>query len=685
MQNIILQKEDFSGFQLGDFPYDHEHSAMGEYHYYPPKGNRGNWYCPITDYGWTAGSPMWVIARDDSSKKVMESQVLREEGKEKFWNVLVTGDEFWQDYTLEATLRRLKTGMIAGVGVRYQNSRCMYALCFNADQVQFILLDHSCAYLGDGCYKVLAAAEYHSNCETEYHISIDCVNDTFRCSIAGKELFTVRDDTYPSGRVALVANCPTQYGNVYVSADEHSYEAFSARKKAYEKKLEGLRAEYPQPKLWKKIDFQNFGAGRSVRFGDLTGNGSKDLLVAQCRKRVMKDCYADISCLTALDLDGNVLWQRGDPDPGNACLTADLPMQIADVDGDGKNEVVLSQDFKLMILDGATGEVRKWIYTPYSTTPMDRLYSGVPYGRYAFDRVNIDCIRICNFTGKAQPADILVKDRYSRLWAYDCDLKPLWFYNDGITGHFPMTKDLNGDGREEMFAGYNLVDADGKKIWTLPVPSDHTDEIVIGKIDPDRDEELICIVCGNEGFIMADLNGNIIKKDIISHAQRLSVGNYRPELPGLEIAVTTFWFNQGIIRLYDCKGNLLFSVEPGTDGNTVAPVNWVGDGRDLIILNGNVKKGGMIDGEGNRVVVFPEDGHPDLCCEVLDITGDCRDEVIIWDEKEMWIYTQDREFKGDRIYCPEKYPEYNASNYRGEYSWPGWKMSSGNSGVASAT
>ena len=31
------------------------------------------------------------------------------------------------------------------------------------------------------------------------------------------------------------------------------------------------------------------------------------------------------------------------------------------------------------------------------------------------------------------------------------------------------------------------------------------------------------------------------------------------------------------------------------------------------------------------------------------------------------------EFEGDRIYHPEKYPNYNASNYRGEYSWPRWQ------------
>lgn len=671
MDKTVVQSDSFEEFPLGDFPYDAQHSAMGEYHYYPPKGYRGKWYCPITDYDWAG--PFWAVARDDAGDNVMESQVLREKAKSKFWNVLVTGDSDYDNYTLECTVRRLKSSMLAGIAVRYQTSRCMYAFCLQDDKAQFILLDDSCAYLGADDYKLLAQADYPNDCETPYRLEVECSGSTFICRIDGKKLFEVLDSTYPRGRLALVANCPTQFKGFVLSASRKDVDTVEAGKKANAETLAKRRACYPQPKLWKKIDFGNFGPGRSVRFGDLNGDGEKELLLAQCRKRVMKDRYADISCLTAVDLNGNILWQQGDPDPENAYLTADLPMQIADIDGDGRNEVVTARDFKIMILDGATGKVKKWMYAPYSTTPMERLYSGVPYGSYAFDRVNIDCIRICNFTGKKRPTDILVKDRYSRLWAYDSDLHFLWFYNDGITGHFPLTKDLNGDGREEMFVGYNLVDADGKKLWTLPVPTDHTDEIVIGKLNPARDGEVIAIVSGNEGFMMADLQGHILKKDIIGHAQRISVGNYRPDLPGFEIAVTTFWFNQGIVRLYDCTGKLLYNWEPGTDGNIIAPVNWCGDGQDLILLNGNVEKGGLIDGYGRRVVTFPDDGHPDLCCEVLDITGDCRDEVAVWDEKSMWIYTQNREFAGDRIYCPEKYPEYNASNYRGEFSWPRWK------------
>jgi hypothetical protein len=69
--------------------------------------------------------------------------------------------------------------------------------------------------------------------------------------------------------------------------------------------------------------------------------------------------------------------------------------------------------------------------------------------------------------------------------------------------------------------------------------------------------------------------------------------------------------------------------------------------------------------------MFPDDGHPDLCGHALDVTGDARDEVIFWDQKSVWIYTQDRPFTGEHIYAPVRNPLYNESNYSAVVSQPG--------------
>ena len=82
-----------------------------------------------------------------------------------------------------------------------------------------------------------------------------------------------------------------------------------------------------------------------------------------------------ISCITAIDLDGRILWQKGEPSEQAHILgkiSADLPVQVYDIDGDGIDEVITAHNFELQILDGRTGEVKKSVKTPYSDDPDDR-------------------------------------------------------------------------------------------------------------------------------------------------------------------------------------------------------------------------------------------------------------------------------------------------------------------------
>jgi hypothetical protein len=68
-----------------------------------------------------------------------------------------------------------------------------------------------------------------------------------------------------------------------------------------------------------------------------------------------------------------------------------------------------------------------------------------------------------------------------------------------------------------------------------------------------------------------------------------------------------------------------------------------------------------------------ERGHPDLAAYTADVTGDPRDEVILWDQERVWIYSQDQPFQGNRMYVPDRSPHYNESNYRATVSLPHWQ------------
>jgi hypothetical protein len=287
--------------------------------------------------------------------------------------------------------------------------------------------------------------------------------------------------------------------------------------------------------------------------------------------------------------------------------------------------------------------------------------------------VSGDSITFVNVLGNKDRHEILVKDRYTNFWVYNNSLELLW-KGEGQTGHYPYPFP-GADGRDLIALGYALWSPEGKQLWSHDRDlRDHADGIMMGNLSGDPHAEPRVYASGSdEGFVLFDRGGNVLKHVRLGHNQSPSVGKYRPDLPGLQYMTVNFWRNPGIVTLFDADGNILAQDEPIHTGAPMLPVNWRGDGQEFVLLSGNPKEGGMIDGKLRRVVMFPDDGHPDLAANVLDATGDARDEIVLWDQERVWIYTQDRAFQGKRIFAPVRNPDYNESNYRTNVSLPNWK------------
>ncbi|PYX91834.1 MAG: hypothetical protein DMG67_08910 [Acidobacteria bacterium] len=340
--------------------------------------------------------------------------------------------------------------------------------------------------------------------------------------------------------------------------------------------------------------------------------------------------------------------------------------QIHDIDGDGHNEIVLIRDFKLQILEGSTGKLRHWVWMPAAEPAKG---SKAPY-----ELENGDAVAFLNLSGSKDRREILIKDRYRNFWIYNNSLELLW-KGQGQTGHFPYPLDIDGDGRDEFMLGYALWDHSGRQLWSHDDElQDHTDAAIVGNFSGDPEAEPRGYAAGSdEGLLIFDRRGQILKHIRVGHAQNASIAKYRPDLPGLQYMLINFWKSPGIVTLFDFDGNILAQEEPTHAGSPLLPVNWRGDGQEFALLSANPSEGGMLDGHLRRVVIFPEDGHPEMCMHAMDLTGDARDEVIFWDQQSVWIYTQDRPFTGERIYAPVRNPHYNESNYRANVSLPAWR------------
>lgn len=665
MTKKILFQDDFSKFAIGEFPFDPDHTATGEYHFVIEKGYAGDWVNQVCNYSYNGSGPSWIITEADG-RHYMEQMRIEKNKPHRTFPTLQTGDKYWFDYTASVRMRRISTKGCAGLAFCMNNSINTLAFILENDMAKLV-------YRHKETVNTLSKAPFMHDCDTFYKLSVSVSGEQVICSIDDTEILrTATPLAALGGKIGITADCPTQFTDVLVEASKETCAAIEAKRQTDADATAELQKQFPKMSLWRKIDLQNFGTSRQVRFGHLTGTDEWFIVLAQAQKRVHRDAYAHISCLTAIDLDGNILWQKGEPSENSAVLgkiSADMPFQVYDINGDGKDEVIWGHNFEIQILEGATGNVLKSTKTPLSDDD-DSTLIGVPYNTYAFDRINPDGIRIANFSGNARPSDILIKDRYCRVYALNSDLEVMWKYRSPKnTGHFPLAIDVNGDGHDELLCGYTLLDHNGQTLWTLPIEVDHTDEIVAGKFVTGSDKGYFACVSGTQGFFICDFQGNIISHDYIGHAQRVSVGNYCPDKEGFQIIVSNFWGHQGVLYFYDSKGNPIWEMENERNGNVLAPVNWKGDGSDLILLNADVARGGLIDGTGRQAVAFPDDGHPTMCCEAIDLCGDARDELVVWDYHSMYIYTQDNG-PIENCYEPVKYPIYNASNYRGEYSYP---------------
>jgi len=647
-QSILLFEETFAQFPLGKFPYNY--GPWGEYHYMPPEGYRGAWYESTCMSSWRVGR--WQVIEEDGCHW-MEQCAYFERGIP----MLITGDDDWDDYVVEADVRPLSLRNAIGLIARYHNSRNYYLLRLTeGERVELIQQTHEDT-------KVLASTPLTYDADTVYLLRIQVEGQQICAWVDEQLVAEVQDSQFSHGRIGLWAIAPGRFTRVRATTAPSRYAVFLDLRNKRQKELDELRERNPKPKLWRALDTYGFGCGRTMRFGDLNGDGRLELVLVQHLRRHLGDSHAMVSCLTAIDLDGNFLWQYGRPSPlwEHAYDTCDIACQVYDLDGDGCAEVIFCKDFWLNVLDGRTGQLKMRQRMPLTTLGDED----------TFARVNGDSIYICNLSGGPRPTDILVKNRYKQIWAYDAQLKPLWTQRCN-TGHFYNAYDIDNDGHDEIMVGYTLLDHDGSVIWENDL-GDHVDEIAIGHFDPARDDVQIAVVAGEAGFIIFDPQGKVLVQDRIGHAQRLSVAKYRPELDGLQYYVVTFWGNPSIILLYDSAGNRLHSFEPTSTGHILNPVNWTGDGQEFALLNASARDGGLIDGYGRRVVLFPDDGHPVACCESINLTGDPRDELVVWDHQRIFIYTQDKPFEGASIYNPIRRPHHNASNYRAEVSLPRWR------------
>ncbi len=648
-------RDEFEKIPVGMFSTDV--GPKTEYHFIPEAAPKGNW--AVSCFNWGNGwGQAWEVIEQPNGKRAMR-QNYRNNKVSHTHPMVMAGNANWQNYRVDAQLT-IPTDSMARVGlvVRYLTNRSYYFVGFEKGQLWIRKVQHETAFRVPD-EQPLASTPFSVTPNAPIRLSVWVNGNTIEASANENTRIRATDATYPTGKIALLADQTAVFDSVTVAMTNPDWLAFQQQEARQKAKESALQAQSPAMKVWKKLNTNGFGVGRNLRFGDLNGDKQPDILIGQVHQHAApSDAYAELSCLTALDLDGRILWQVGKPDSTKTHLTNDVAFQIHDWDGDGNNEVIYTMNFQIIVADGATGRTKYKVDTPVAKPPATR-----------FKQILGDCIAFADFQGIGRKGDLIIKDRYRHFWVYDNQLRPIWS-GDCNTGHFPFPYDIDNDGKDELLIGYSCYDHDGKLLWTHDKTlKDHADAVVVvPQSDPAR-KPIILYAASDDGFVILDTAGTIRQHQNLGHCQNISVADFRPDLPGLEIAMINFWGNQGTTFLMNERGEVYKEFELLNMGSLLLPVNWTGKPGEFFLTNPNPVHGGMYDGQGNRVLRFPDDGHPDECNAVLDLTGDSRDEIVVWNPNELWIYTQaDAPRSTTRRLV--RNPLFNESNYRAVYSWP---------------
>ena len=219
----------------------------------------------------------------------------------------------------------------------------------------------------------------------------------------------------------------------------------------------------------------------------------------------------------------------------------------------------------------------------------------------------------------------------------------------------PGEYDLNGDGRDEVIAGYHVLDGNGKELWAIDM-EDHADCIWV--CDLKQDKQPIVLVGGSDTTAYS-ADGKLLWRftDTIE-SQNIAPGNFIPEHQGTEIAgldriartdmvgpdgnILSVPAGRDGVFLIDSNANSLFKEDrkvPGWKTIVTTIHKFDHSAQDYIIAyRRSDTAGGVYDANMNAVFEFPFEGH----VMWTDLTGDGLSQLLLYDNEKIAIFSTEK-------------------------------------------
>ena len=202
-----------------------------------------------------------------------------------------------------------------------------------------------------------------------------------------------------------------------------------------------------------------------------------------------------------------------------------------------------------------------------------------------------DCLIIANLDGNGKH-QLLLKDAYHTIWAYDKNLNLLWKTKnpDGyLLAHRIGAYDINNDGKDEILAGVSILNGNGEVITHLKTNTvklwygGHIDGIV--PIQQNVEWHIAVTYCDGLGFALFDADGNMEWEITGDHFEYL-VGGYffnTSELKDQFQLISKVHYKEGNPQvMMNQDGKLLGIFNPSS---AVFSVDWTGNGYHELVFS----------------------------------------------------------------------------------------------------
>ena len=355
--------------------------------------------------------------------------------------------------------------------------------------------------------------------------------------------------------------------------------------------------------------------------------------------------------------DGKLLWSKQiDVRVSGQSESQGLPghhgpgVQAGDINDDGKTEVVFfDQSSTLHVLRGNDGR-KMW------SAKLEP-----PKGAKRWEHVVIT-----NFRGNGD-RDLLIQatnangyrmGKYVAAYAVELLKKgkkePLWQRNDFIScaHNGARVADLDGDGRDEVL-GATILGPDGELRLQLNLDG-HIDSVFTADVRPDiTGLEVVLLEEGSLNRVILTGISQLIWETHYNHQepQNAAIGRFISGRPDLQIWCRSRHNEHQKPFVFDAAGKLhseynMDDVAPkdwtvkGVE--VIHSIYWTGEDRQLACAKERHKNGDVCifdPTSGEFLLHLPETSNR---LYVADVIGDWREEIIVWSNNELHVYTNNQ-------------------------------------------